>query len=185
MEWTQPWAEFEVPDDDSGRVEMPPVPSDPAAVRQMFAEYPAGVAAICADIDQSAVGMVVTSLTVGASFDPPCVLVSIQRDSKTWASLSTAPRIGVSVLSENNAEEVRRLASRTGDRFDRSVLGRTVDGAVFISGARLWLECRILSAMPTGDHFVVVLEVTGASAHKTARPLIYHTGSTVSLPSSA
>lgn len=185
MEWTQPWAEFESPDDDSDRVTMPAVPSDPAAVRQMFAEYPAGVAAICADVDGRAVGMIVTSLTVGASFDPPCALVSIQRESQTWASLKNAARIGVSVLSENNTEAVRRLASRSGDRFDGSVLGRTADGAVFISGARLWLECRILSAIPTGDHVVVVLEVVGASAHRSARPLVYHTGSTVALPSSA
>lgn len=181
MSWIQPWAEFEVPDDDSGLVVMPSVPTDPAAVRQMFAEYPTGLAAICADVDGQAVGMVVSSLAVGASFEPPCALVAIQRGSATWASLATASRIGVSVLSEHNADAVRRLASRSGDRFDGSSLGRTTDGAVFITGARLWLECRVLSTAPTGDHLVVVLEVVGASAHRTARPLVHHTGVTATL----
>jgi len=179
--WTHPWADFELePDDGSVPIAVvPPAPTDPEALRGMFAQHPTGIAAICAELDGVPHGMVATSFSVGASFDPPLVLFSAQNASNTWPRLAAAPRIGVSVLAGSNAAAVRRLASRQGDRFAGIDIARSRDGAVFVAGARLWLECRLVSQQPLGDHTLVVLQVVGASSLESAPPLVYHDGQVV------
>lgn len=179
--WTHPWSEFELEPDDGSVpfVSVPPAPLDPAALRGMFAQHPTGIAAICAEAEGSPHGMVATSFSVGASFDPPLVLFSVHAGSRTWPRLAAARRLGVSVLAETNAAAVRRLASRRGDRFEGVGITRSRDGAVFVAGARLWLECRLVSQQPLGDHTLVVLEVLGASSLEDAVPLVYHDGQVV------
>ena len=179
--WTHPWADFELEHDDGSVpvVTVPAAPVDPVALRGMFSQHPSGIAAICAELDGTPHGMVATSFSVGASFDPPLVLFSAQGDSGTWPRLATAPRLGVSVLAEVNAAAVRRLASRRGDRFADVGIARSRDGAVFVAGARLWLECRLVSQQPLGDHTLVVLQVLGASSLADAAPLVYHDGEVV------
>jgi len=142
----------------------------------MFAQHPTGIAAICAEIDGTPHGMVATSFSVGASFEPPLMLLAVQQDSRTWPRLASTPRLGVSVLAQQNAEAVRRLASRHGDRFAGIEIVRSVHGAVFVRGARLWLDCRIVSDHELGDHRIVVLEAVGASSLASAAPLVYHDG---------
>ena len=181
MSWTHPWADFvlERTDDGIPVVVMPPAPSSPLALRGMFSQHPTGIAAICAELDGTPHGMVATSFSVGASFDPPLALFSAQKDSRTWPRLASAPRIGVSILAEGNADAVRRLASRQGNRFADLDIARSPDGAVFVAGARLWLECRVVSEQELGDHTLVVLEVLGSSSLADASPLIYHDGQVV------
>lgn len=178
VSWQHPFApvEFSRPDDDVPTTSIPGVPADAAALRQMFSQYPTGVAAVCAHVDGEARGMVVTSFTVGASFDPPLVLLSAQHSSRTWPQLAAAPRLGISVLSEANRDVVMTLASRTADRFAGVALARSREGALFVQGARLWLDCALRQRLPLGDHELAVLDVHGASGLATAEPLIYHDG---------
>ena len=180
MTWIHPWADFVLDrSDGTPVVVVPSALTEPVAVRGMFSQHPTGIAAICAEVEGVPNGMVVTSLSVGASFEPPFVVFSAQQTSRTWERLSTAARIGVSVLAEENAESVVRIASRRGDRFADTAIARSPDGAVFIVGARLWLDCRPVSQLPLGDHTLVVLEVVGASSRQGAVPLVYHDGEVV------
>jgi len=181
MSWTHPWAEFdfEAAEGDMPVVQVPAAPADEAGVRGMFAQHPTGIVAICAEVDGAPHGMVATSFSVGASFDPPIVLFAAQRDSRTWPRLAAAERLGVSVLAAEHAPAVRSLASRNGDRFAQVELARSPAGAVFLRGARLWLECRPVLERELGDHSLVALEVLGASSLPGAAPLVYHDGQVV------
>ncbi|MFT4122636.1 MAG: flavin reductase family protein [Microbacteriaceae bacterium] len=185
--WTHPWADVVLDRDDGSIpvVAVPPAPSDPAAVRGMFAQLPTGIAAICAEVDGTPQGMVATSLSVGASFAPPLALLAVQRESRTWPRIAAAPRLGVSVLAEANAAAVRALASREGDRFAGVDIARSREGAAFVRGARLWLECRIVSEQELGDHRAIVLEVLGASSLAGASPLVYLAGRVLVAPDGA
>ena len=178
MSWEHPWAEQVLPlgPESPGVVALPPAPHDAAAVRDMFSQHPVGIAAVCAERDGEPVGMVVTSFAMGISFDPALVLFSAQKGSRTWPLMSGAERIGISVLTDDHRGAVRSLASRTGDRFADVNLHRSESGAVFIEGARLWLECRVHSESDLGDHRLVVLEVMGASSRRDAPPLVYLDG---------
>ena len=147
---------------------------DPRALREAFARFPSGVAAICSLVGGTPVGMVVTSFTVGVSFEPPLVLFSVQNGSRTWPLLRGADYVGVSVLAADQAALASQLASRSSDRFeDVSLLACERDDALLIEGASLWLECLVRSETAAGDHTIVLLEVR-ALRMRDPEPMVYH-----------
>ncbi|HEY0247023.1 MAG TPA: flavin reductase family protein [Gryllotalpicola sp.] len=151
------------------------VDEDPAGVRVAFGRFPSGVAALCAEVAGELCGMVATSFSVGVSFMPAMVMFSVQDSSTTWPTLRGCDTIGVSVLSRSHSQLARQLSSRDkGRRFEDLDYEVTRDGAVLIGDAALWLECRIVSETPVGDHHIVVLEVLRLNVADDAEPLVYH-----------
>ncbi len=73
------------------------VTRDPRELRAAFGRFPSGIAALCAEVDGGRHAMVVTSFSVGVSFNPPIVMFSVQNSSSTWPRLRASDRIGVSV----------------------------------------------------------------------------------------
>ena len=47
---------------------------------------------------------------------------------------------------------------------------RSPQDALLLEGSSLWLETRLHSEVPAGDHTVVLLEVTGFADHAHAAP---------------
>jgi flavin reductase (DIM6/NTAB) family NADH-FMN oxidoreductase RutF len=153
---------------------LEPVSSDPAVIRKAFGRFPSGIAALSALVDGVPTGIVASSFSVGASFDPPLVMFSVQNSSTTWPTLRRHGRIGVSVLGSEHAELCYQLASRSGDRFAGVPTMSTDEGALFIHGSVLWLDCDILSETAAGDHQIVLLEVRALKVDSGQEPLIYH-----------
>lgn len=147
---------------------------DPAQVRGAMGRFPSGVAALCAVVDGRRIGMVASSFSAGVSYSPPMVMFSVQNSSTTWPELRRAPRIGVSVLGDNQSAECMRLASRSGDRFAGLDVTETDGGALLIDGATMWLDCEIVATTPAGDHQIVVLQVSSMSIDAARVPLVYH-----------
>lgn len=147
----------------------------PNTLRNVFAQHPSGIAALCAIIDGEPQGIVASTFTVGVSMDPPLVLFSVQNTSNTWPLVSKNVRIGVSVLSEKNEGVCRQIASKSGDRFRGLRLDSTDEGALFLEDASLWLDCSIEEEIPAGDHHVVLMRVHGHHTHdETNSPLVFH-----------
>lgn len=142
-------------------------------LREAFGCFPSGVTAVCAEIDSVPVGLAASSFT-SVSIEPPLVSVCMQHSSTTWPTLRGRPRLGLSVLAEGQNAACGQLASKNGDRFagtDRTVAR---DGALFIDGATLWLDCTIHSEVTCGDHDIVLLNVHGLRADPTTPPLVFH-----------
>lgn len=150
------------------------VTRDPRELRAAFGRFPSGIAALCAEVDDERLAMVVTSFSVGVSFEPAIVMFSIQNSSSTWPRLRRSGRIGVSVLASDHAHLVHQLASRSGDRFAGIDTVATDAGAVLIADSAILMECEILSESPAGDHQVVLLEVKGIRVEAEVEPLVYH-----------
>ncbi|WP_120006665.1 flavin reductase family protein [Nesterenkonia muleiensis] len=146
-------------------------------VRRAFANFPSGVAALCAHIEGEPVGIVASSFAVGVSFSPPMVLFSVHNDSATWPVLRQAKNIGISVLGDEHGPICRQLASKTGDRFGGLDLTVTHTGAVLIGGSPLWIESKIVSETPAGDHTIIVLQVLSVNSQDGVDPLIFHKSS--------
>jgi len=169
-------------------VELEPLP-DSAVARALFNEYPSGVATIGATVGGEDVLMLVSSFTVGVSFEPALCSVAIQRTSTTWPLLTDAPRLGVSVLSDAHSPAIRRLASRdTSSRSRHVALSHSATGALFLDDAVAWYDCAAVREIDVGDHVIVLLEVIAGSISPERAPLIIHRGlahGTVHLPVSA
>jgi flavin reductase (DIM6/NTAB) family NADH-FMN oxidoreductase RutF len=154
-------------------IELEEVTGDPARLRQVYGCFPSGVAAVCAMDDGVPVGMAASSFTC-VSLDPALVSVCVQNSSRTWPRLRGVPRLGVSVLGQDQHGAAGRLAAKEGDRFAGLDWTETTDGGLLVHGAVAWLDCSIHAEVPAGDHAVVLLEVHGIRAEPNAAPLVFH-----------
>jgi flavin reductase (DIM6/NTAB) family NADH-FMN oxidoreductase RutF len=146
---------------------------DHDALRRTFAAFPSGVTAVAAFVDDRPVGMAASSF-ISVSLDPPLVSVCISRTSQTWPLMSSAQRIGISVLAEGHTDACRQLAAKSGDRFAGLNWRRSAGDAVLLADASAWLECSVCEVLPAGDHFIVVLEVHRHGVDARIGPLVFH-----------
>ncbi|UZF48134.1 flavin reductase family protein [Rhodococcus rhodochrous] len=143
-------------------------------VRAAFNEIPTAIAALCSVVDGEPCGMVATSLTVGVSYDPPMVALSILNTSTTWPALKESPRIGISILSETQDRICRQLASKSGNRFEDLATTASAHGALFLDDSPTWLDCTIDTEVPAGDHHLILLQVHGVNVVPKTAPLLYY-----------
>lgn len=142
-------------------------------LRQAFGCFPSGVTAVCARRDGEPMGLAASSFT-SVSVQPPLVSVCIQHTSTTWPKLREQPRLGLSVLAEDQDEICARLASKEGERFAGMDWFASDDGSVFVDDATLWLDCTIHDEVTCGDHDIVLLRIHGLSAAPDTSPLVFH-----------
>jgi len=147
--------------------------AEPRELRDVYGAFPSGVVGLCAAVDGAPIGMAASSF-VAVSLDPPLVAVCVQHTSTTWPRLRTLPYLGLSVLGESHDLAARRLAAKTGDRFEGLTLGTTEGGAVLIEGASAWLECTVDREVPAGDHVIVLLRIESFEVEPTVAPLVFH-----------
>jgi flavin reductase (DIM6/NTAB) family NADH-FMN oxidoreductase RutF len=148
---------------------------DTQLLRQTFALFPSGVACIGAVVDGMNEALVASSFTVGVSLDPPLVSFAVQNSSQTWPVIRTVSQIGISVMASDHEEVCRRIASKDrARRFDGVDTHVGESGALFLMGSPVWLECRIYSEVPAGDHTMVLLEVDGLGLNPELNPLVFH-----------
>ncbi|WP_307811593.1 flavin reductase family protein [Streptomyces fildesensis] len=144
-----------------------------AQLRRAFGCFPSGVAAVCASYEGEPLGLAASSFT-SVSMDPPLVSLCVQHTSATWPKLRKQPRLGLSALAEGQDEICTRLAGRAGDRFAGTNWFASEDGAVFVDGATLWLDCTIREEVSCGDHDIVLMQIHGLSATPDMSPLVFH-----------
>lgn len=150
--------------------------ANPSTLRQTFGSFPTGVIAVCGLVDGAPVGMAASSFA-SVSLDPPLVLFCAARSSLTWPRLRRSSHLGLSVLSDNQAELCLQLAGPASERFTGVDWTCTAGGAVLLEGAVAWLDCRPQREVEAGDHWVVVLEVGAVMSASDAGPLIFHKSS--------
>lgn len=149
---------------------------DRPTLRRAFACFPSGVTAVCALHGGKPIGIAASSFT-SVSLDPPLVSVCVAHTSKTRPMLTRQPRIGVSVLSEHHSATASALSAKGPDRFATVDWEAAEDGAVFISGSSLWLDCSVEQVVLAGDHDILVLRIHALRADPGIRPIIFHSSS--------
>ncbi|MDT2003869.1 flavin reductase family protein [Rhodococcus opacus] len=145
---------------------------DSGILRSAFGQFPSGVVALCAEIDEGPVGMAASTF-VAVSIDPPLVAFCVQNTSTTWPRLAVAGRVGISVLGEEHDVAARTLAAKTGNRFEGLDVTTTENGAVFIKGASMWLDATVTEEVPAGDHAIVLMRINELEI-KNVAPIVFH-----------
>lgn len=133
---------------------------------------PAGVVAVCAEYDSEQIGLAASSFT-SVSLEPALVTVCMRKESDTWPRLQRSPRIGISVLGENNQAAVRALSAKTGDRF-AGLTTHVRHGALFIEDSSLWLSTTLEGQINAGDHVIVVLRIVEIQAQPEVSPIVFY-----------
>ncbi len=129
-----------------------------------MAAVAAGVVVVSARDADGFRGLTATSFT-SASLEPPLVLVCLDRLSRTRDAVAAGGAFNVSVLERRQEFVAERFAGRAPlvDPAWRAVpheLG--TNGLPVVAGCVAWFECRLRALHPTGDHDLVIGEVTGA-----------------------
>ncbi len=146
---------------------------DQALLRQAFGCFPSGVTAFCGLVDGEPDGMAASSFT-SLSVDPALVLVCVQNTSSTWPRLAQLSHLGLSVLASDHSTVARSLASKNGDRFAGVDWAANENGAVFVHGSTLWMDCTIHSVVEGGDHQIVQLKVEALTMNPDVAPMVFH-----------
>jgi len=143
---------------------------DAARLRRAYGRFPTGVTLLAVLDGGRPAGFAASSFNT-VSADPPLVAVSIQTTSSTWPRLAAAPRLGVSVLADDQGALARRMAA-PGDRFS-GVEWRAEGGAVFLAGAAAWFDCALEHVLVEGDHLVAILRVERDALDESKQPLVF------------
>ncbi len=149
-------------------------PEPGADLRELMRRFPHGVAVLTVDAEGERLGLTIGSL-VSLSLDPPLVGVSISGQSAMHELLRLAGGFALSLLAQGQgwlAQHFARgvppialwhgIASREG-----------AAGAPLLVGALGWIECRVASEHPTGDHTFFVGEVLSVELGQPAPPLVH------------
>jgi flavin reductase (DIM6/NTAB) family NADH-FMN oxidoreductase RutF len=150
-----------------------------AEFRDAMGCFATGVTIITLDLDGEVHGMTANAFA-SVSLDPLLVLVCVDHKTRTHAHLHTKKRFGINVLCEDQRKisEYYARPERThekaeveaGARFDR-----TEEGTPMLHGALAYLECRLHSAQPAGDHTIFIAEVEDAIV-RSGQPLLFFRG---------
>lgn len=158
---------------------MPKAPDqgiDPISFRQVLGQYPTGVCVItAAQHDGQPVGMVVGSFT-SVSLNPPLVAFFPDRASSSWAKLSKSRRFCVNILSAEQEDVCRQLASKDPDKFAGIPHRATPTGSPIIEGVVAWIECDLHSVEEAGDHYIVLGLVNQLEIAAGGLPLLFFQG---------
>jgi flavin reductase len=143
--------------------------------RKAMGCFATGVTIITIDQDGEVHGMTANAFTA-VSLDPVLVLVCVDHRARTHAHLQARKRFGVNVLSCDQqaiseyyagAAEKHQHPETAGARFER-----TAHGTPVLQGAIAYLECRLHSAQPAGDHTIFIAEVEHIEV-RDGDPLLY------------
>jgi 3-hydroxy-9,10-secoandrosta-1,3,5(10)-triene-9,17-dione monooxygenase reductase component len=148
---------------------------DPATFRAVLGRFCSGITVITALGADGPLGLTCQSFS-SLSLDPPLVLFSPARTSRTWPRIREVGRLCVNVLAEGHCELSAAMARSGTDKFAGVRWGTSAHGAPRLEGAVAWLDCVLEAEHDGGDHTIVVAEVHGLSADPSARPLLYYQG---------
>jgi flavin reductase (DIM6/NTAB) family NADH-FMN oxidoreductase RutF len=146
--------------------------------RDALGLFPTGVAIVTAlDAQGQPVGITVNSFT-SVSLEPPLILVSIARTSRSFDVFNTVAHFAVNLLRDEQRAISTAFASPTADRFG-SVRHRPGHGNVpLIEGHLVGFECETYARHDGGDHILLLGKVLRLNLHPhlPPKPLLYFRG---------
>jgi flavin reductase (DIM6/NTAB) family NADH-FMN oxidoreductase RutF len=133
-------------------------------LRALMRELPHPVSVVTVDAGGQKAGLTVVSL-VSLSLEPPLVGVAVRRQAALHELMREAGAFAVSIL----AAEQDGVAQHFARGVPPIALWHGIEtrdgelGAPLLEGAVGWIECRLASEHPTGDHTFFVGEVVAAA----------------------
>ncbi|MGE0214796.1 flavin reductase family protein [Mycolicibacterium sp.] len=162
---------------------MPTTAMKPAeltsAFRNAISHFSTGVAVITTLTDSGPAGMT-ASAVASLSIDPLQLLVCIRTDLPTRAAIEDAGHFAVNVLGDGHEQLARHFATPRPDKFSGVDLRDDYDVPV-LEDAIAHFVCNVATALPGGDHTIIVGDVVACDHVVGADPLVYFSRSFLSV----
>jgi flavin reductase (DIM6/NTAB) family NADH-FMN oxidoreductase RutF len=112
---------------------------------------------------------------VQSSFDPPLVALAVEHDSHSRQVIEAAGAFAVNVY-ETGQRDLAGSLGRTFAKHPEKISEHTwnpgpATGSPLLPEALAWVECRVQSATPSGDHILYIAEVIEAGQNRTGTAL--------------
>ncbi len=146
------------------------------AFRSAMRHVAATVYAVTTGHDGERFGILATAVS-SLSFDPPSLLVCINRASTLHEPLGFADRFCVNVLGVGN-RDVADCFMRVGAGEERFSVGDWVEeqGMPVLASAQSSLLCKLAHRHTFGTHTIFIGELIAARHRENAKPLTYYDG---------
>jgi flavin reductase (DIM6/NTAB) family NADH-FMN oxidoreductase RutF len=145
-------------------------------LRVVMRQWTSGVSLVTSTTDGRIHGMTVSSF-VPLSLDPPQVLVSLARTTRTHKMVSECGLLAVVFLAEDQADLSNRFAGLTPDQEDRFrdiAFSSTPNGCPLPEGVLAYLDCEVVTTFASGTHTAFIGEVQSGEVLRQTSPLVYH-----------
>lgn len=147
---------------------------DTRAFRRTLSQFATGVTVIATNGDDGMVGMAANSFSA-VSLDPPLVLWSIRKESKSVAAFLDHEHFSINVLADHQMELSALFGRPTPDQFSQVAWKPGKHGDPLLDGAIAQFECVTESVLDGGDHHILVGKVECFSRYEGA-PLLFTQG---------
>lgn len=148
---------------------------DEMSIRKAFGEFATGVTIVATD-DGERVGFACQSFS-SLSLNPPLVLFTVMRSSRSWPRIEATGRFSVSVLTEDQEEVSAAFGRPGGEKFAVGEWSSSPLGNPVLHDCAVWIDCTVKAVHDGGDHRIVVGRVESIGHRADSRPLLYHRGS--------
>ncbi len=151
-------------------------PPEAVHLRRALSEFATGVTIVATEHDGQPVGFACQSFS-SLSLEPPLVLFTVMRTSRSWPRIKETGQFAVSVLTEEHRPISEVFGRSNPDKFAHGTWERTPNGNPILEGCAVWFDCLIEQVVPAGDHYIVIGRVCGLGQRIEQRPLVYHRSS--------
>ncbi|WP_137921036.1 flavin reductase [Hydrogenophaga sp. 2FB] len=148
---------------------------DQAAYRRCLGQFPTGVAIVTAYVDGQTIGMTSNSFA-SVSLDPPLVLWSIKRTSKSFPAFMACTHFAINVLAVEQMDLSQRFAMSGPSKFDGVAWTGGAGGAPVLDGASAVFECKRERDEDGGDHVIMIGRVERFIRAPAREPLVFGEG---------
>lgn len=147
-------------------------------LREAMRFWASGVAIVGAEYRGVRHGMTVSSFT-SLSLEPPLVMVSLQKATRTHDLVIGSRSFGVSILKQDQLDLSNQFAgldSETDDRFAGHDTYTLETGSPLLHEGLAFFDCRLVGQHDAGTHTVMIGEVAAAQVDQVGdqgSPLVY------------
>ena len=136
-----------------------------------------GVYVLTTETNGKPYGMLATWV-MQASFDPPSIMVALNKERGFLNSLGEGGTFTLNILSNRNTEVFKNFARPAkqpdDDRFAKLQLLENRDGGPIFANEVAYLNCRIRRFMDAGDHVIALAEVRNGDIVSTDSEAMVH-----------
>lgn len=147
---------------------------DPRAFRRALGQFGTGIGVITTSSENGTVGMAVNSFSA-VSLDPPLVLWSIRKESRSAPHFLGNGHFSVNVLADHQMELSALFGRPQPGQFEQVDWTPSVHGDPLLDGAIAQFECVNEAIFDGGDHHIVVGRVEHFARYEGA-PLLFAQG---------
>lgn len=128
-------------------------------LRRCFSKYATGVTVVTSKSNGTNAGVTANSFS-SLSLDPPLILWSIGRKSRSFEIFRIAENFSINILSFDQIDISQQFASAEVDKFRGVGWSPGLNGAPILDGIAGFLECSREAVYDGGDHIIIVGRVT-------------------------